>query len=219
MSTTATPTAIPAGYRADAMGRLVPEAMIPDATLIRDDLVRRLIDRARETSASLARTKAALLADIAEHVALVASAYDTQITGQRGDVRLDSFDGTLRIERASGNRTVVGEQIHAAEALVREYLDSASLPDGVRAIVDRTFRRNRKTGELSVSRLVDFVSVEIDDDRWRMAQRAIREALQAAETVTYFRAYERARPDLPWQQIPLDFSAVQPLADAAREAQ
>lgn len=34
---------IPAGYRQDSQGRLVPESIIPDSVLLRDDLVRELI--------------------------------------------------------------------------------------------------------------------------------------------------------------------------------
>jgi hypothetical protein len=203
---------IPAGYRVDAQGRLVPESIIPPAALLADDLVRDMVDDVRAVAQRLAALKRDLLAEVAEHVALVATQYGADISGRTGDVRLDSYDGTLRIERTSGRRVKVGTAIHAAEALVREYLDAnaAGVPEGIRAIVDRTFRRNSKTGELNVSRLLDFVAVEIDDPRWREAQRAIRESLETDETVTYFRAYERADATQPWRQIGLDFSALAP---------
>ena len=213
MTTETTPT-IPAGYRADAQGRLVPEKMIPEHALLRDDLVRQLIERVDAASTELATLKGCLLAGVSEHVALVASDYDTTITGKGGDVRLDSYDGLLRVERATGRRLRVTEEIHAAEQLVRDYLDTegVNVPDGYRAITDRTFRRNNKTGELSVSRLIDFVAVKIDDPRWKAAQRAIRDAIQNDGTTVYFRAYRRGSVDEPWQQIPLDFSTIRPAA-------
>ena len=215
--TTETPPPIPAGSRAAAQGRLVPESIIPDHLLLRDDLVRELTQACTETSAQLAELKAQLLSRVAEHIALIAQEYDADITGRTGDVRLDSYDGRWRVERVSSQRTEVGEQIHAAEQLVRSYLaeETAGASDGVRAIVDRSFRRNPKTGELNVSRLMDFVAIEIDDKRWQEAQRAIRAALQSAGSVTYFRAYHRAEPDQNWRQILLDFSSIPPASQEA----
>lgn len=214
------PSTIPAGYREDAQGRLVPESTIPDHLLLRDGLVHELVQACREASAELATVKAQLLDRVAEHIALVAQDYGADISGRSGDVRLDSYDGRLRVERTSAQRTVVGEQIHAAEELVRQYLTAATAgaSDGLRAIVDRSFRRNPKTGELNVARLMDFVAIEIDDDRWREAQRAIRAALQSAGSVTYFRAYQRESPEAPWKQIPLDFSHIMPAPPAGKEA-
>ncbi len=67
---------------------------------------------------------------------------------------------------------------------------------------------------------IALAGVEIDDPRWREAQRAIKDSLTATGSVTYFRAYRRADADKPWEQIPLDFSAIVPseLRPAAPEA-
>ena len=203
---------IPAGWREDSQGRLVREEAIPAVQRLRDDLVRRLAGRCETLAADMASVKAALLGEVAEHVALVASEHGVDITGRTGDVALESFDGRLRIERSSARRVRVTESIHAAEALVRRYIDrqAADIPAGPRTMIDRTFRRSPKTGELNVSRLLDFVACEIDDDDWRAAQAAIRASLEAGESVTYFRAYRRPNATQPWQQIPLDFSRLDP---------
>lgn len=203
---------IPAGYLRDAQDRLVPVANIPDVDLLRNDLVQDLVGDVRACSAGLAKIKGRLLARMAEHIALVASDYNVEISGTNGACSLVSYDGRCKIERSAADRIAVGEQIHAAEALVREYLADATREAGpaLVAIVDRAFRRNAKTQQLNVSRLLDFVAVKIDDQRWRNAQQAIRDSLQAQGSVTYFRAYEREAADLPWRQIPLDFSAIAP---------
>lgn len=206
---------IPDGYLQDAQGRLVPLANIRPHELQRDQLVRDLVGRVLATQAQLAILKRDLLADVAAHIQLVAEGYGVQVSGTTGSLSLTSFDGRLKIERDQADRVQVGEQIQAAEALIREILDEILEPTA-RAIVDRAFRRNRKTGELSVARLVDLVSVEIDDDRWRRAVQAIRDSLQAVGTVTYFRAYQRQSADEAWEQIPLDFSAIRPAPEGAK---
>ncbi|MBV5274428.1 MAG: DUF3164 family protein [Lamprocystis purpurea] len=212
--------AIPAGYLADAQDRLVFEGNIPDAERLRNALVTDLIAQVRTAHADLAALKAQLLSRVAEHVALVASDYNVDITGTSGNCVLISYNGRAKIERISADRIVVGEQIHAAEALVREYLADATREAGpaLVAIVDRAFRRNVKTGQLNVARLLDFVAVKIDDQRWKNAQQAIRDSLQAQGSTTYFRAYERADATQPWQQVPLDFSIISPAAPEAPHA-
>jgi hypothetical protein len=212
------PAQIPDGYLRDAQGRLVPQSIIPDHELLSHHLVGELVAECEASSAQLAALKAQLLERVAEHIALVATNYQVSISGKSGDVRLENYDSTARIERISAQRTVVGEQIHAAEELVRQYLaeETVGASESLRAIVDRTFRRNQKTGELNVSRLIDFANVEIDDERWRRAQQAIRDALRSAGSVTYFRAYRRAEAGKPWEQVPLDFSSLDPAAEAAQ---
>jgi hypothetical protein len=212
-------TTIPEGYREDSQARLVPEATIPDHVLLRDDLVVELVEQAEEAAEGLARLKASLLQRISEHVAIVATQYDADITGRTGDVRLESFDGRMKVERVTSQRTTIGEQIHAAEALVREFLaqESVSASDAMRAIADRTFRKNPKSGELNIARLVDFAAVYIDDPLWKRAQQAIRDSIQAAGTATYFRAYVRDEPDQPWRQVLLDFSSITPAEAEAEE--
>jgi hypothetical protein len=206
------PEVIPAGYRADAQGRLVPLANIADVELLRDELVTELVAEMRGVSGALAALKAHLLDRLAEHLALIASDYDVAISGKNGNVVLVSYDGRRKIERVSADRVVVGEQIHAAEALVRAYLAEATrdATPALVALVDRAFRRHPKTGQLNVARLLDFMAVRIDDPRWRSAQGAIRDSLQAQGSVTYFRAYERDDPSQPWRQVVMDFSAIAP---------
>jgi len=208
--------AIP-GYREDAQGRLVPEHMIRPHELQRDALVQELIARVEATAASLAATKAALLGDIAAHCALVAEQYGVAMAGDTGNVSLVSYDGRLKVERATADRITIGEEIQSAQALIGQILDEIDHPIA-RQIADRAFRRDRKTGELSAARLVDLVSLDIDDDRWRRAVLAIRDAMRATGTAVYFRAYRRPRADAQWEQIPLDFSAIRPAAGRAEAA-
>lgn len=205
--TTRTPP--PPGFIEDSRGRLVHVDKVRPHELQRDQLVRDLVERCMTHSREAADLKARLLDDIAAHVALVAEEYGVQFGGERGNVQLTSYDGRLKVERAIAERITVGEQIQAAEHLVRQILDEIQEPTA-RAIVDRAFRRDRKTGELSAARLIDLIAVDIDDDRWRRAVQAIRDALQASGTATYFRAYWRNEPTDTWRQIPIDFSAVAP---------
>jgi len=205
---------IPDGYREDALGRLVPESTIADHLLLADALVCRLVARVQAASEELAALKADLLCAVAEHVALVATQYDVDITGRTGDVRLESYDGRRRIERTSATRLDVGEQVHAAEALVRQYLDdeTAGASAGVRALIARAFRRGHKLKPPG-ARLIDLGAGYGGAARWLAQRFGCRDAIHATDTVTYFRAYVRTHADESWRQVPLDFSAIRPAGE------
>lgn len=202
-------TAIPPGYRGDPRGNLVPERNIHPRDLLADQLVRDLVGRVQGAGSFLADLKRDLLGDVAAFVQLVAADYGAIVTGADGGVSLTTFDGRLRIERVRADRIQVGPEILAAEELVRQILNEITDPIA-KPIAERAFSRHKKTGELSAAKLISLASIEIDDPRWREAQRAIKDSLTATGTVTYFRAYRRADADKPWEQIPIDFSAIVP---------
>lgn len=207
---------VPDGCLEDSQGRYVPLRLIRPERVVEDQTVRDLVARAEAASAALADVKHGLLADTDAYVALVGERYGVDVPAA-ANLTMESYDGRLRVERVRADRVTIGPEIQAAEILIRQILDEINDPTA-RAIVDRTFRRNPRTRELSAARLVDLVRVEIDDDRWRTAVQAIRDAMRASGSVTYFRAYRRAEPDQPWVQVPLDFSAIvpRPMPVAAR---
>ncbi len=210
-------TQIPEGYRQDARGRLVPEKNIRPHELQRDELVRDLIERIRRTHAELARLKRDLLGDIAAHIALVAENYQVKIGGEKGNVTLTSYDGLMRIQRVESPNLSIGESMLAAEELVLQVLDDIAKHTGeeFRLIANRAFRRNND-GQLNIARLIDMINVKIDDERWRQAVEAVRDAMQINGTTTYVRAYRRADQGLPWQALPLDIAAIAPAEDGKK---
>lgn len=210
-------TTIPDGYREDPRGNLVAERNIHPRDLLADQMVRDLVARCQGAGGFLADLKRDLLGDVSAFAQLVAADYGAVITGADGGVSLTTYDGRLKIERVRADRIQVGPEILAAEQLVREILSEITDPIA-KPIAERAFSRHRKTGELSAAKLIALAGVEIDDPRWREAQRAIKDSLTATGTVTYFRAYRRTDTDKPWEQIPLDFSAIVPSAPRAKPA-
>ena len=76
---------LPAGYRPDTHGRLVPVERIRPIDLARDELVTELVAEARELSLRLQRFKARAFADVAAFVELSAERYGARVrlTGSR----------------------------------------------------------------------------------------------------------------------------------------
>ena len=56
---------IPAGYREDSRGNLIPEANIKEVDLARDEFVREMFSRAKELNGIISRSKVDFLGEFA----------------------------------------------------------------------------------------------------------------------------------------------------------
>ncbi len=109
-------TEIPAGYRQNAQGYLVPEDLIDPYDQERDALVRELFDAALAASEQLAKLKARGLGDLEAFVQLSNERHNVSLGGIKGNVTLTSFDGALQIKLEMSDRIVFDEQLLAAKA-------------------------------------------------------------------------------------------------------
>lgn len=185
-------TAIPAGHRQDAKGRLVPESQVKPIDAARDDLVRELYAKAETLQKAMCEFKRVAFADIEAFVDLSAEQYGVHIGGQKGNVSLLSFDGELRIQRAIAESIVFDERLQAAKKLIdeclREWTEDAR-PE-LATLVQDAFRvdvaGNIRTGQVLALRRLD-----IKDERWQRAMHAIADAVQVVGSKSYVRFYQR----------------------------
>lgn len=203
---------IPAGYRQDAKGRLVPESAMRPIDKLRDELVQTLIARALPLRELLIDYRAQAFADIQAFVELSAEEYNARIGGAKGNITLLSFDGRYKIQRAISESIVFDERLQAAKELIddclREWTEGAR--SEIALLVHDAFRVDG-SGNIRTGSVLGLRRLNITDERWQMAMQAIGEALQVVGSKTYLRLYERDANGY-YQQISLDIAA----ADAAR---
>jgi len=204
---------VPEGFHQNAVGHLVPDNLIEEHDLLRDELVNEMIAQCEIASQQLGVIKRTMADTVSTFVSLVGEKYGVKMGGKKGNVTLTSYDGLRKLQRARAARVGVGESILAAEAIIGELLNewTEGARGELRTIIDRAFRRNQE-GQLSVPRLIDLTKVDIKDKRWAQAVKAIQDALYEQDTITYFRAYTRDSADQPWKALPLDLAAVTPEA-------
>ncbi|MNZ24543.1 hypothetical protein D3C78_416910 [compost metagenome] len=204
-----TSTSIPAGFRQDAQGRLIPEALIKPIDIERDRLVRHLVDRASELSGELADFKAVAFGDIDAFVDLSVEQYGAKVGGKKGNVSLLSFDGRYMVKKAVQESIAFDERLHAARALIDECLHEwteGARPEVV-TLVNDAFRTDTK-GEIRTARVLALRRLEIQDQRWQRAMQAIGEACQVVGSKSYVRVYERIGDSDQYRQISLDIAGV-----------
>lgn len=201
-------TEIPAGYRADANGRLVPEAMIKPIDRTRDELVLELARQALAMHAALIEFKGRVFNDINAFVDLSAEQYGVKFGGKKGNLTLYTFDGRYKVQVAIAEHMVFDERLQAAKHLIDECIIdwSQNSRDEIKVLVQSAFDTD-KEGKINTGRVLGLRRLDIKDEKWQKAMQAIGESLQVVGSKEYVRFYERVGEDR-YQPISLDVAAV-----------
>ena len=171
-------TKVPEGFMQNAQGHMVPLSLIKPIDQERDKLVRELMAIVIEQNQGLIAAKKRIFGDVAAFVSLSAEQYGVKRGGVKGNVTLFSFDGSFKIQIATAENIKFDERLVAAQALVDECIrdwGKHSRPE-IMAMVQQAFQTD-KEGNLNVSRIMSLRRLDIKDQRWVDAMRAISENL------------------------------------------
>ena len=197
---------VPAGYRINAQGHLVPESQIKPLDTLRDETVMNIVTAARQLRQAMAEFKVASMQQIGDFTDLSAAEYGVEFGGTKGNVSLVSFDGRYKILRAIGEHRVFDERIQAAKKLIDDCISewSAGADARIMAMVDHAFRVN-KQGQIDTNQVLGLRSLNIDDVKWNEAMDAAADAIKVTGTSQYLRIDER-QTDGSYRQISLDMA-------------
>jgi hypothetical protein len=200
---------IPEGFWKDAKGCLVPESMIKPIDRTRDELTKDLGARAKQMSATLREFKTAVFDDINAFIDLSAEQYDVKLGGKKGNLTLYSFDGAVKVQVAIAEHMVFDERLQAAKHLIDECIIdwSQGSRDEIKVLVQSAFDTD-KEGKINTGRVLGLRRLDIRDEKWQMAMKAISESLQVVGSKEYIRFYERIGSSDQYQPISLDIAAV-----------
>lgn len=201
-------TTIPEGYMRDGAGNLIAVENIRPIDLARDELVKELVAEARNLHAQMKVLKDRMMGDIEAFIQMSAERYEVKIGGKKGNVTLDSFDGSLQLQRQISEYITFDEGLQAAKALIDECLRDWSKDTGpeLRTLVDYAFRVD-KEGKLNTGAILGLRRHKFDDDRWQRAMQAISDSVKVTGTRAYVRVYERDANG-KYNAIPLDMAAL-----------
>jgi len=210
--TNATPieTLVGKDYMRDAKGSLVPLEAIKPQDALMDEVVGKVFAHAKDLSAQIARFKEHTFADLTGFQDLLQQEYDVKKPENwKGNYTLTSFDGRKKVTVQIAERIDFGPELQVAKALVDECLRewSADSSANLRSIVNRAFAVDQ-AGKINKAELFSILRLEIDDDRWQAAMKAIRDSMRVTGTKEYVRFYERTSADGPWQAVSLDIAAL-----------
>ncbi|RJF94831.1 DUF3164 family protein [Oleomonas cavernae] len=193
----------------DKRGRYVPIANVRQQDVLEDDLVKEMVAKADKASASLVALRNDLRSDIAAFIDLLGEKYGVARGGPKGNMTLQSYDGTLKVEISVGDFVEFGPTLQVAKALIDKCLTTWSEgahPD-LQNFVTSAFEVN-KQGRLDPQRILDLRRFNIADETWQAAMKAIDDSIRVTRTKEYIRLYRRPAHDQNFEQIPLDLARV-----------
>ena len=196
---------IPAGFRQDRAGNLVPKDKIKPIDKARDKLVTDIARKAAKVSGAISEFKAETFEAVADFVATSAEQYGAKHGGAKGNMTLFSFDGRYKLQIAVNEHRTFDERLQVAKTLVDECIHEwmKGSNKNIQALVDHAFQVDRQ-GRVSVERILGLRRLDIDDVRWKNAMDAIADAIQIAGSKRYLRLYERIEGTDEYRPLPLD---------------
>lgn len=199
----------PTEYMKNSKGHLVPVSLVSDYDKAKNDLVCEMIDEAESLQASLKEFKICALGDVVAFMELAFEQYGAKAAGKKGNIQLVSFDGKRKAQLAVSEFLTFDEHLQAAKSLVDECLTewTEDARPEVQSLVSQAFEVD-KEGNVSPARVLPLLRLEIDDDRWKQAMKAIRDSLTVQYSKKYIRFYKRSGLEDKWQPIPLDIAAL-----------
>ena len=192
-------------YMTDAKGALVPVELVKPVDTLMDEMVRKIVGFALPLSAQIGRFKQHTLDDVADLMAVLHQEYGTRIGGEKGNVTLTSYDGTLKVVLQVQERLTFGPELQAAKANVDAYLTELTEDSGpeLRGIVHHAFRTDQ-AGLVNRAELFRLLRYEIADERWQAAMRAIKDSIRVEGTKEHVRFYRRLNALSKWTPITID---------------
>lgn len=197
-----------ATYYVNGDGGLIPEGAVKAVDKLQDEIVRKIVGAALPISAMVAAFRQDTLTAMDDFVALLEQEYGARRGGSKGNLTFTSFDATLKIIVSVSDNISFGPELQVAKGLVDECLRewSAGSRTEIQAIINRAFDVDNQ-GRINRNDLLGLTRLDIEDDRWLEAMRAIRDSMRVVGSKRYVRMYRRANAQAQWMPITIDVAA------------
>lgn len=196
-------------YMTDGQGRLVHKDNVKEIDKARDDMVRRIVEKAQLLQDEMAKFKDVAMSEIDAFVDMSAADYGVTLGGKKGNLNLFSYDGKYKIQVQVAEYVVPDERLNAAKALIDKLLNSwtQGSRSEVKTIINDAFAVDQE-GKFNLRRILGLRRLEIRDPDWKEAMDAISDSLQVIGSKRYMRVYERVGNQDQPKPISLDFAAL-----------
>jgi Protein of unknown function (DUF3164) len=196
-------------FMTDAKGGYIPLGMVKPQHKLEDETVRKIMTFAVDLSGQIARFRGHSMTDLGSLDALLAQEYGAKIGGAKGNRTYQTIDGLMKVQVQVAELIDFGPELQVAKRLVDECLNewSAESRPELQAIVTRAFNTD-KEGKINRSEIFMLMRHEIEDERWRRAMDAIRDAMRVTGSKEYLRFYRRESATSAWEAVTIDLAKV-----------
>ncbi|WP_440411097.1 DUF3164 family protein [Neorhizobium petrolearium] len=194
-------------FMTNSKGGLDPVDNVKPQHKLEDQTVRKCIAFAADLSAQIGRFRGHTAADLTALDAILAEQYGARIGGKKGNRTYQTYDGLMKVQVQVSDLIDFGPELHVAKALIDECLMewSADSRPEIQSIVTRAFNTD-KEGQVNRSDVFMLLKLEIEDERWKKAMEAVRDAIRITGSKEYVRFYRRASVHDDWTAITIDLA-------------
>ncbi|SBW14699.1 hypothetical protein BR10RB9215_C11537 [Brucella sp. 10RB9215] len=194
-------------YMANAKGALIPLELVKPADKLRDETVRKVMGYAKDISAQISRFRKHSMTDLDGLDEVLEQEYNARPGGVKGNRTYQTIDGLMMVKVSINDFEVAGPELQVAKSLIDECLNEWT--DGarveIRAIITRAFDTD-KEGKINLKEIKKLTKLDISDQRWKDAMRAIEDAIDVQYSKQYVRFYERASVQDDWTAVTVDIA-------------
>lgn len=175
---------------------------------LKDQTIDNIFKKGEEISNNLVDFKAQSFSDVAAYMTTAAEQYGVAF-GSKGNVTLTNSEGTKKVLRNNHTFIDFDEKLQIAKELIdkciHKWTDGAN--ENIKALVDHAFAVD-KAGKISIDKVLGLRRLNITEEDWLEAMRAISDSVQILGTKTYIRLYKRADQYGEWVQVALNLANV-----------
>lgn len=185
-----------------------PDLIRPDEKL-KDELVEKLIEAASELNALLNKFKKDAFGETNDYFELLLQKYqvDAKKNSKKGNLTLENFSGTMKIQIANADTISFDEKLQVAKIKIDECLHE--LTEGaspeIKTLITRAFEVDKK-GDVNVKNILALKAYEITHPLWLEAMAIIDESIEIVGSKSYIRFYTRENTTKPYKLIVLDLA-------------
>lgn len=195
----------------DNQGDWIPEAYIKPLDKMRDQTVESIHALARKVEDSMLEAKLQMISHLEEF--LEQTAADRKVKEDwKGNLTLDSFDGTKRVERRISDLISFSEGLQLAKTVIDEFMSKRmhGADPALAKIVSKAFNLDKKRGKVDTGMLMRLIRIDIDDPLWRKAMGILKDSIQTTATKAYLSISEKVQTEggEQWRKVCLDFASI-----------
>jgi len=193
----------------DARGKLVPEEYVPELDKTRDALVTELQKEAVKISEMILAFKMKAIQRIDAYLEELAQTKKVR-ENWKGNISLDSFDGTLRIERKIDETLGFDENLQLVKTQVDKWVANRlkGTDDALAKVISQAFNMD-KQGKINTAMLIKLLHLDIDDGDWKKAMRILKDSMSVKSSKQYinFKLKTNTETGEDWENICLNFNS------------
>jgi hypothetical protein len=193
----------------DARGKLVPEEYVPQDDKVRDALVTELHKEAMKLEELIIDFKMKAVTKIDAYLEELAKIKKVR-ENWKGNISLDSFDGSLRIERKIDETLGFDEKLQLVKTQVDKWVSVrlAGSDEALAKVISQAFNMD-KQGKVNTSMLLKLLKLDIEDPEWKKAMRLLKESMSVRSSKQYINFKTKNSTDTgeDWSNVCLNFNS------------